>query len=138
LDIIHPGTDGGRPAVRAAKVMKAKRPNEDHGPVSRLLREWQVTSPLPPRFAENVWRRIEQAEPAAPPASNPTLWAVVKTWLALTLPRPAFAISYVSVLLIAGLSAGYWHARVETMSWDKALASRYVQEVDPFQNPIRN
>jgi len=88
--------------------------------------------------AENVWRRIEKGEPAAQPASNPTLWAVVKNLLALTLPRPAFAISYVSVLLIAGLLAGYWHARLETMSWDRALASRYVQAVDPFQQSFRN
>jgi len=106
--------------------------------VRRVLREWQVTSPLPPRFAENVWRRIEQAELAASPASSTTLWAVVKTWLALTLPRPAFAIAYVSVLVVAGLLAGYWHARVETMSWDKALASRYVQAVDPLQRSFRN
>jgi len=118
--------------------MKPERPNEDRESVCRVLREWKVTSPLPPRFVENVWRRIEKAEPAAPTASNPTLWVVVKTWLALTLPRPAFAVSYVSALLIAGLFAGYWHARVETTNWDQALASRYVQAVDPFQKSVGN
>ena len=118
--------------------MKPERPNKDPEAVSRVLREWKVTSPLPPRFAENVWRRIEQAEPAAWPASIPTLWAAVRVWLAAMLPRPAFAISYVSVLLIAGLFAGYWHARMETTSWDKALASRYVEAVDPFRKSSGN
>ena len=117
--------------------MKPARPNEDQETVRRVLREWKVISPLPPRFVENVWRRIEKAEPAAPLVSNPTLWVVLKTWLALTLPRPAFAISYVSVLLVAGLFAGYWHSRVEATSWDRALASRYVEAVDPFQKSIR-
>jgi hypothetical protein len=118
--------------------MKPERPNEDQEPVRGVLREWKVASPLPPRFVENVWRRIEKAEPAAPNASNPTLWTLLTTWLAQTLPRPAYAIAYVSILLLAGLSAGYWHARVETTSWDKALASRYVQTVDPFQKANRN
>jgi len=119
-------------AFRATKIMKPERSNEDREALGRVLRAWRVTSPLPPGFAENVWRRIEQAEPATSPASNLMLWAMVKTWLASTLPRPAFAIAYVSVLLIGGLLAGYWRAHVETMSWDKALASRYVQAVDPF------
>src|SRR5882724_5662109 len=99
--------------------MKPERPNEDPEAVRRVLREWKVTSQLPPRFAENVWRRIEQAEPAALPASNPTLWAALKLWLVTMLPRPAFAISYVSVLPIAGLFAGYWHPRVDTTTWRK-------------------
>ena len=65
-------------------------------------------------------------------------WAVLKAWLAVTLPRPAFAFSYVSVLLVAGLLAGYWHARVDTTKWDKILAGRYVQAVDPFQRSSGN
>ncbi len=118
--------------------MKPERPNEDPEAVRRVLREWKVTSQLPPLFVENVWRRIEKAETAAPLASNPTLWAALKLWLAAMLPRPAFAIPYVSVLLIAGLLAGYWHARAETTSWDKDLARRYFQAVDPFQKSIGN
>jgi hypothetical protein len=118
--------------------MNPERPNEDPEAVRRVLREWKVTSQLPPRFVEDVWRRIEKAEPAAPPASIPTLWAVLRIRVAAMLPRPAFAISYVSVLLLAGLFAGYWHARIETTSWDKALASRYVEAVDPFRKSIGN
>ena len=118
--------------------MKPERPGNDDEPVRNILREWTVTSPLPPRFAENVWRRIEDAENALAPASNPTPWNVLQRWLTEMLRRPAFAVAYASVLLMAGLAAGYWHARVDTASWDKALATRYVQAVDPFQNPIPN
>ncbi len=118
--------------------MKPERPDNDHEPVRHVLREWSVTSPLPPRFAENVWRRIEDAENAKAPTSDPTLWILLQRWLTVTLPRPAFAVAYSSVLLIAGLAAGYWHARVDTASWDKALETRYVQAVDPFQKPIRD
>ena len=124
-------------AARAATIMKPERPDEDREPVRGVLREWKVASPLPPRFVENVWRRIEMTEPAAPNASNPTLWTLLASWLAQKLPRPAYAIAYVSVLLLAGLSAGYWHARVETTNWDDTLASRYVQKVDPFQKAHR-
>jgi hypothetical protein len=112
--------------------MNQDHPNDGQEAVRRALQEWAVTAPLPPRFAEEVWRRIEQAEPAAPAALLPSVWDVAKAWLVRTLPRPAFAVSYISVLLIAGLVAGYWHARVDTASWDQLLASRYVQAVDPF------
>jgi hypothetical protein len=133
-----PARTVNRLAVRATKFMKQEEMNEDPESVGRLLREWKVTSALPPRFAENVWRRIEKAETPTAPASNPTLWIVLKGWAAGMLRRPAFALSYVSALLVAGLVAGYWHARVDTTSWDKALESRYVQAVDPFQKSVRN
>ena len=118
--------------------MKPERPGNDDETVRNILREWTVTSPLPPRFAENVWRRIEDAENAKAQAPNPTLWILLQRWLTVTLPRPVFAVAYSSVLLMAGLAAGYWHARLDTASWDKALEIRYVQAVDPFQKPIHN
>lgn len=120
------------------KVMKRERPDQDHEPVRTLLREWQITASLPPRFAENVWRRIEKAEPALLSATNPTPWTVLKTWMTAKLRRPVFAYSYVSLLLVTGLLAGYRHARVERAAGERALASRYVQAVDPFQKSARN
>ena len=100
--------------------------------VGRLLREWQVRSALPPRFVENVWRRIESAEHSGTRVSNPSLWALIRAWITTALPRPAFAVAYISLLLIAELLAGYWHSQAETANWDKVLASRYVQTIDPF------
>jgi len=128
----------GKPAARATKYMKPERPSENPEPVRGLLREWQITSLLPPRFAENVWRRIEGAERTATTEFSPKRWAILKTWLSVMLPRPAFAVSYVSLLLVAGLIGGYWHARIDTTSWEKTLAHRYVQAVDPFQKRLQD
>ena len=51
------------------------------------------------------------------------------------LSRPALAASYVAVLLMAGVVAGYWQARTTNAQVDDHLSSRYVQMVDPYQNP---
>lgn len=118
--------------VEDIKPMKAQSLNENPEQVRKILREWRVTTSLPPRFTENVWRRIENAEREITPAARTTAWAVISAWITSALPRPAFAVAYVSVLLVAGLLAGYWHAQSDRTNWDKTLASRYVQSVDPF------
>lgn len=115
--------------------MKPESENPDS--LRQVLREWKVNEPLPPRFQENVWRRIEQAEAGAVPAATTTGWALFKAWLAATLPRPALAVAYLSVLLVAGMAGGYWQARQTTAHLDNQLGSRYVQSVDPYQKPAR-
>ena len=101
----------------------------------KVMREWRVTEPLPPRFQEGVWRKIQQAESSATPATTTTLWCVCRAWVAAALPRPAVAVAYLSVLLVAGMTAGYWQARQTTAHLDNELGSRYVQSVDPYQKP---
>ena len=95
------------------------------------MQEWKVTALLPPRFNEAVWRRIEQAEVN----KKLSLWSLMTDWLAALLPRPAVAVSYVTVLLALGIAAGYWQARTHTARLDHELGSRYVQSVDPYQKP---
>lgn len=114
-----------------------KTESENPEPLRKLLREWNVNEPLPPRFQENVWRRIEQAEISTAPIPTTTGWALVKAWLAAMLPRPALAVAYLSVLLVAGMAAGYWQARQTTAHLDNELGTRYVQSVDPYQKPPR-
>jgi hypothetical protein len=99
-----------------------------------LLREWRVIASLPPRFQEHVWRRIEQAD--APSESSP--WAVFLHWLVRATARPVPAMAYVTALLMVGLSIGYWHAHQARTQWDRNLAQRYVQAVDPYQASARN
>ena len=53
------------------------------------------------------------------------------------MPRPAVAVAYATVLLIAGVAAGYWQARNQTAHLDDELGTRYVQSVDPYQKPPR-
>jgi len=111
--------------------------SENPEPLRRVLSEWRVTEPLPPRFQEGVWRKIQQGEAGAKPVATATAWMLFKAWLAAALPRPAVAIAYLSVLLVVGMAAGYRQARQTTAHWDNELGSRYVQSVDPYQKPSR-
>jgi len=109
--------------------MELERPSENPEPFRTLLLEWKVTTPLPPRFAEGVWRRIDRT------GVKPSLWDALQHWLSTALPRPAVAVAYVTVLLVAGVAAGYMQARNETVRLKGELGSRYVQSVDPYQKP---
>lgn len=93
--------------------------------LSRLLQSWRADEPLPPRFQERVWKRIEAVE-ARPATSG---WA---DWFTALLARPAFATVCATVMLMAGLSAGLWRANHDTARWDNELAQRYVAAVDPY------
>lgn len=95
-----------------------------------VLREWQIDAPLPSRFQEQVWRRIEQAETRS--SSGSGLWPAVSRWLESALPSPKVALSYLAALLIAGVAAGAVAAQVKTSHLNAALSERYVQSIDPY------
>ncbi len=94
-----------------------------------VLGAWKVDAALSPGFQDGVWRRIARQE--ARPALTP--WGLLAVWINRALARPAVAVSYVAVLLLAGLLAGYWQARVETARETESLGARYVQMLDPYQ-----
>jgi len=96
--------------------------------LERTLQEWRVTTPMPPRFQEQVWKRIERAE-----VPGTTLWDAMRPWFSAAFARPAFAIAYVCVLLVAGLTLGFLQGSHKAASWDRQLEARYVQSVDPYQ-----
>jgi len=73
--------------------------NNDDAKLSALLRECRVSPELPPRFQQNVWRRLENAE--APVRSASWLDA-----LAALILRPKFAFASVALLLAAGIVFG--------------------------------
>jgi len=112
--------------------MKSEIPNDDPGRLHQLLQEWQVESALPPRFSEQVWRRIDRPD-ADSIATNPL--AALRRSLAQWIVRPSFAFSYAAVLLAAGLFAGFWHAHAASQRVSQTLSARYVQMVDPYQMP---
>jgi hypothetical protein len=93
-----------------------------------LLQEWRVTSPLPPRFGEQVWKRIERAE-----VPSISLIDAVRAWFAMAFARPAFAVAYVSALLVMGLTLGFVQASNKATSLERQLEARYVQSIDPYQ-----
>ncbi len=94
----------------------------------KVLGQWKIEQPLPPRFKEQVWRRIEQA------ANAPTAWELWQRWLESVFAKRTVALAYVTVLLLAGLTAGYVQGQAHQQRWQAQLAARYVQSLDPYQN----
>lgn len=111
--------------------MNTNEQNDSERLLSKTLRTWQVTAALPPRFEDKVWQRIARQEAGAPAGLWPDLIGLVSRALA----RPAIAAGYVTVLLLAGLAAGYWHAEQENVQSAEHLGVRYVQMMDPYQMP---
>jgi hypothetical protein len=93
-----------------------------------LLRESRLSPSLPPRFQENVWRRIEDAEALARSGESIT-W--LEAFVALML-RPRFAYAALAALMLAGISLGA-HSGAQSARHD--AEARYVASVAP--NPLR-
>ena len=95
--------------------------NPDDAKLSGLLRQSRSSPSLPPRFQENVWRRIEDSEAVTKP----------DTWLdalAALLLRPRFAVVTVTVLVIAGALLG---VREGNQMAQKDAQSQYIAAVAP-------
>jgi len=97
----------------------------DDGTLRALLRESWPAPPLPPRFQESVWRRIERAETPATRTPSPLAW--LEQWVErLLLPR--FALASLALLLVAGGLTGV----ITTASAAKQQAQeRYLSAVAP-------
>lgn len=108
-----------------------KELTENDEPLRQLLREWVVEIKLPPRFQEKVWRRIAHREEEA----KPSLRQALSHWLESVFKRPALAVSYVAVLLAAGLTTGYVQAQEKSARAESQWRTLYVQSVDPYQAP---
>lgn len=98
-----------------------------------LLKQWQIDTPLPPAFQNEVWRRIGRTQRSS--LHGPSVWSALAHWLGMRLPRPAFAASYATIFLVIGLSAGWAHAREENERVKDALGNRYVRLIDPYLAP---
>lgn len=114
--------------------MKPNYDPEKDRALDKILKQWVVDAPLPPRFQEQVWQRIARTE--ARPA--PTLWASLRHLTEVALPQPKFTYSYVAALLVLGVVAGSWAAQRETNRLEAALGSRYMQSIDPYHNSAQD
>lgn len=112
--------------------MKINEGGKKDEPLSRLLKEWRTDVSLPPRFQESVWRRIEDVEKAQAP-NPPSVWTVMAHWIGTILPRPALAVSYMSILLAVGLTVGWAQGRLESTRVKDELGQRYVHVLNPYQ-----
>lgn len=79
--------------------MNTPNQNPADGKLSSLIRETRPAPGLPPRFQENVWKRIEHKEQAAP-ALN---WIEA---LAALVVKPRFALATVCALVVVGVTLG--------------------------------
>jgi hypothetical protein len=120
---------GGQFAWPLPRDMKQDSSNPGDETLHQVLQQWKVAAPLPPRFQEEVWHRIQRvdSQPSAP------AWLVYLQRLFAGLVRPSLAASYVTVLLLAGLLAGYWQVRATRAQFEGDLGARYVQMLDPYQ-----
>lgn len=104
--------------------MKEPMSSSEETKLHDLLRDARPTAELPPRFQENVWRRIEQAE-ASIAVADPGNWLnVVAGWLVR--PRLAFAVA--TMLVLVGIGLG-WSSGVQQAQAD--AQARYVAAVAP-------
>ena len=111
--------------------MKPNHSPEDEGRLREVLAIWKVDATPPPRFEERVWKRIEQRE------TQPTVgaWAQLLNQIAASLAKPRLAVSYVTILLAAGLLVGFWQGQLAKARAAENLSARYVQLLDPYQMP---
>lgn len=100
--------------------------------LSEALRSWKVTSPLPPRFNEGVWRRIAQEETQV----QPGIWAQMVSRISGALMQPRVAWAYAAVLLALGATAGGFTAQMQSSRTEANLGSRYVQLIDPYSAAV--
>ena len=94
-----------------------------------LLRESWPAQPLPPRFKESVWRRIDQADRAVIP--TPSLFNWLDSW-AERLLLPRFALASLALMLVAG---GLTGAIRSADAAKQQAQERYLSAIAP--NPLR-
>src|SRR5215469_7402224 len=111
--------------------MRSNQPADNDESMRKLLREWQVENALPPRFQEQVWKRIADTE------TNfaLSLWTRVRSLVEAALNRPVLAASYLTVLLLIGTTAGRQQGQAKAAHVESQFQVRYVQMVDPYQMP---
>jgi hypothetical protein len=78
--------------------------NSEDNKIQELLRGNRPTPTLPPRFQQNVWRRIEDAE--APAKTESWLDALANLIL-----QPRFALTTAAILLLTGIFTGTLEGR---------------------------
>lgn len=104
-------------------------PKKNQDALGNHLQEWRVNAPLPARFQEQVWRRIEHEEPGAQASG----WLVLQQLIERMFAHRRLALSYLTVALAVGSAAGYWRGKEQTAGQESSLGQQYIQSVDPYQ-----
>lgn len=99
------------------------QPNDER--LRAVVREARPSPPLPPRFQESVWRRIESAEAPRPSLALAEWFDRAAAWLL----RPRLAMAGVAAMLLVGISIGV--VQGGSLSQDMAK-ERYLAAVSPL------
>jgi hypothetical protein len=103
--------------------MKKENLNPEDAKLGSLLRESRAAPSLPPRFQDNVWRRIADTETAS--ATDSPTWLDALTAFVL---RPRLAFAAVAVLVLAGALIG---VRDGSQLARRDAQARYLAAVAP-------
>ncbi len=106
----------------------AGKPDEE---LSKRLQGWRMAAPLPPRFQEEVWRRIEREEIGVAPG----VFGILRAWAGRFWARPAWAAVYVAAALAVGSVFGFLRAGERRHVAMDDLGRQYVESIDPYQMP---
>jgi hypothetical protein len=104
--------------------MNKQNSNADEARLGALLRDARATPSLPPRFQENVWRRIESADACSIALEDGNWFDAWMDWVL----RPRLAFAVVAVLVMTGVGLGW--SRGEQLARQDAQA-RYLMAVAP-------
>jgi len=107
--------------------MNGRHEIETDQQLRKVLQSWEVEASLPPRFKEEVWRRIGQSERTHPP-----LWASFSEWMGLLSTRRTWAGAYIAVVLLIGVAAGLVSAEGYRAEAEKNWQAAYVESVSPL------
>jgi len=106
-----------------------KPTDENSDKLSERLQGWRVNEKLPPRTADEVWRRIALTQTQSDSALVILLKRIQRAF-----SRPAFAGMYVAVLVIVGTVAGSLVGSARSERQRDELAARYLASVNPYKN----
>ena len=108
--------------------MNPSPPDADDAKLRVLLQQAHPAPTLPPRFQEDVWRRLDQAQrPRAATAPRPWL-----EWIFPGIRHPAYAAVGAGLVILAG---AVWGTEAGTDQRHRADQVRYLAAVSPFQHP---
>src|ERR1044071_7469165 len=104
--------------------MKPENERSSDQLLHKALGEWLVKDlSLPPRFQEQVWHRIELIESQTTTGLLGQLVASILSRLA----KPSLALSYLVVLLLVGLLAGYFTAHSRSLEKNQEPELAWLQ-----------
>ncbi|HVZ64178.1 MAG TPA: hypothetical protein VG838_06835 [Opitutaceae bacterium] len=103
--------------------------NKDQDPKLReVLGAWQVSPPPAPGFNAAVWQRISAQEERTAAG----VWATLREWLFVQLPKPVYASALLVVTATLSITAANMRADHMREQYRLDSARHYLASIDPM------